>query len=106
MNTTELRVPAIEVRQTPSRLLYSCAIDGKHIPAFATVSRVHRDDGQLEGYQRPEVLSHIAEIRDYIESESPMIPNALVIAFDHRVRFEYTESAELLCGYARPGVLV
>jgi DGQHR domain-containing protein len=106
MKPNELRIPAIEVKQTPGRLLYSCAIDGKLIPTVATVSRVHRDDGRLEGYQRPEVLSHIAEIRDYIESESPMIPNALVIAFDDRVRFEPVISDESTCGYARHGVLV
>ena len=35
--------------------------------------------------QRPEVLSHIASIRRYLESEAPMIPNALVVAFDKRL---------------------
>src|SRR5205085_2239060 len=32
--------------------------------------------------------SHIAEIRRYLESPHPMIPNAVVVAFDSRVRFE------------------
>jgi DGQHR domain-containing protein len=83
-----LRVPAIEVRQSPGKVLYSFAIDGKQVHRFATVSRIRRtDDGGLIGYQRPEVLSHIAEIRDYIESASPMVPNAIVIAFDSRVKF-------------------
>ena len=68
--------------------LYSFAIDGKQLPRFAAVSRIHRDDdAEIEGYQRPEVLSHIASIRRYLESETPMIPNALVIAFDKRVQF-------------------
>ena len=85
----ELRLPALEVRQGPSRTLYSFAVDGKQLPLFATVSRVHRDDkAEIHGYQRPEVLSHIASIRRYLESEEPMIPNALVIAFDKRVTFE------------------
>jgi DGQHR domain-containing protein len=105
MKGNELRVPAIEVRQSPDRLLYSFALDGKLIPSFAAISRVHRRDAQLEGYQRPEVLAHIAEIRDYLESESPMIPNAVVIAFDKRVRFESTGEAGAL-SYARHGILV
>src|SRR3954447_11511543 len=85
----ELRLPAIEVRQGPNRTLYTFAVDGKQLPSFATVSRVHRDDNaEIQGYQRPEVLSHIASIRRYLESNDPMIPNALVIAFDKRVRFE------------------
>lgn len=84
----ELRLPAIEVRQGPGRVLYTFAVDGKLVPQFATVSRVRRSDvGMLNGYQRPEVLSHIAEIRNYLESEAPMLPNAAVLAFDSTVRF-------------------
>src|SRR5687768_16162440 len=54
------RVPAIEIRQGPRRLLYSFAVDGKLLPKFTTISRVRRDEAStLFGYQRPEVLSHI-----------------------------------------------
>lgn len=87
-NSKSLRLPALQVRQAKGRTLYAFAIDGKVLPSVATVSRVRRSDGDLEGYQRPEVLSHIAEIRDYLESESPMIPNAIVVTFDKRVKFE------------------
>src|SRR5262245_12875734 len=41
---TELRLPALEVRQGPKRTLYSFAVDGKDLPSFTTISRVHRDD--------------------------------------------------------------
>lgn len=102
---SELRIPAIEVRQGESRVLYTFAIDGKLVPRFATVSRVRRsEDGLLSGYQRPEVLSHISEIRNYVESESPLIPNAIVIAFDSRVRF--IPNGQSTTGYSRPGELV
>lgn len=84
----ELRVPALEIHQG-QRALYTFAVDGKSLARFATVSRIRRnDDAKIEGYQRPEVLAHIASIRKYIESDQPMIPNALVVAFDSRVRFE------------------
>lgn len=89
MVATEIQVPAIEVRQGVDRILYTFAIDGKLIHDFAAISRIRReDDNKISGYQRPEILSHIAEIRNYIESVSPMIPNAVVVAFDSRVRFE------------------
>lgn len=85
----DLRVPALEIHQGPTRTLYSFAVDGKQLPLFATVSRVHRDgNSEIHGYQRPEVLSHIASIRRYLESDAPMLPNALIIAFDKRVTFE------------------
>lgn len=57
------------------------------------------------GYQRPEVLSHIAEIRVYLESLNPMIPNSVVVAFDLTVRFEATELASPVA-YSRVGTLV
>jgi DGQHR domain-containing protein len=86
---TILSLPALEVRQGDGSTLYSFAVDGKQLALFTTISRIHRDDdSEIQGYQRPAVLSHISAIRRYIESESPMIPNALVIAFDKRVQFE------------------
>ena len=100
-----LRIPAIQVEQTPGRFLYSFAVDGKLIPSFAVVSRLHRTDGDLGGYQRPEVISHIAEIRDYLNSDRPMIPNAVVIAFDDRVTFESDSSSSNDDAYTRFGTL-
>lgn len=105
--SSELQLPAIEVRQGPGHLLYTFAVDGKLIPSFSTISRIHRNgDKQIEGYQRPEVLSHIAEIRNYLESETPMIPNAVVIAFDPRVRFEPAPVVKDETTYTRTGILV
>ena len=49
----------------------------------------------MQGYQRPEALKHIASIRRYLESDDPMIPNALVIAFDERVKFEPLKQTQL-----------
>jgi DGQHR domain-containing protein len=102
------RVPAIEIKQGPRRLLYSFAVDGKMLPAFTTVSRIRREDeaGTLFGYQRPEVLSHIGEIRRYLESADPMVPNALVVAFDQRVRFEPFEDSQFDTDYSRAGTLI
>jgi DGQHR domain-containing protein len=106
-NQNEIRLPALEVRQGPERVLYSFAVDGKLLPEFATISRVHRDpDHEIQGYQRPEVLSHIAEIRTYLESERPMIPNSIVVAFDRRVRFEASDVQPLGPGYSRVGTIV
>jgi DGQHR domain-containing protein len=84
-----LRLPALKVRQGSTRTLYSFAVDGKLLAQLTTISRVRRGERLgIEGYQRPEVLSHIAEIRSYLESEQPMVPNAVVVAFNQSVRFE------------------
>jgi len=100
-----LSVPAIEFRQGGGRKLYSFAIDGKLLHSFCTVSRVSRQGTEtLTGYQRPEVASHISQIRDYLESESPILPNAIVVAFDGTVRFHPHQGIPKT-GYSRQGTL-
>lgn len=101
-----LRLPALEVQQGPQHRLYMFAIDGKRLPEFTTVSRVRREDGVLDGYQRPEILSHVNAIRSYIESEQPMIPNAIVVAFDQRVRFEPDQGSSASDSTTRAGHLI
>ena len=107
MSLNNLRLPAIEVKQSSGKVLYSFAVDGKLITSFAAISRIRRENGkELNGYQRPEILNHIAEIRKYIESESPMIPNAVVIAFDSQVKFEPSENSNSESDYSRVGTLI
>ena len=99
-----LQVPALRISQSKGRELYSFAVDGKLLPKFATVSRVKREEkGEIQGYQRPEVVSHISGIRNYLESDSPMIPNAVVIAFDDRVKFKPAGKSD--CSYSTPGTI-
>lgn len=90
MAKRRLRLPALAIKQG-DRTLYSFAVGGKELPSFATVSRVHRDDGhELGGYQRPEAIAHIKAIKRYLESDDALLPNALVVAFDERVKFKRT----------------
>jgi len=89
---SSIKVPAIQFRQNEN-LLYTFIINGKKIPLFASIARIKRGEHQeLAGYQRPQVISHIGEIRHYLESQNSMIPNAIVIAFDERVKFIKTQS--------------
>lgn len=102
-----LLLPALEVRQNPSSVLYSFAVDGKVLPRFAATCRIKRNgQRELGGYQRPEMLAHIGEIRRYLETENPMVPNAIIVAFDGRVEFRAMESGLTNGGYSRIGTLV
>lgn len=87
-STEVLKLPAIAIQQGADRQIYAFAMDGKLLPKVAQIWRLGRDENQdLFGYQRPEVVSHIAEIRNYVESPDAMLPNAIVVAFDSSVRF-------------------
>jgi len=104
---TELRLPALEIRQGKNHRLYCFAVDGKILPSFTTISRIGRgDDSCIRGYQRPEVLSHIAEIRNYLESDNPIVPNAIVVAFDSRVRFQAAKNGEAHNEHSKPGAII
>jgi len=93
-----LQVPCIRFKQN-GRRLFSFVVDGKQIPEFATVPHVGRSltDGTLEGFQRPEVKSHINNIKVYLETgDKPIIPNALVMVFDKSPKFlPATENADV-----------
>lgn len=96
-----LRIPALAFRQGVNSDLYAFAIDGKRLNEIATIARVRRSgSGDLLGYQRPEIRRHVAAIRSYLESDAARLPNALVLAFDPRVRFEPSEGS---LGNLNPG---
>lgn len=80
-------VPAILINQNSGTPLYSFAIDGKLLSKLCAVSRIKRNENEIEGYQRPEILNHISEIKRYLESSQPLLPNAVVVSFDKRVIF-------------------
>ncbi|PCC66746.1 DGQHR domain-containing protein DpdB [Nannocystis exedens] len=101
-----LTVPAMEIRQSKGRKLYSFAVDGKKIHSFACISRLRRSSlAKLQGYQRPEVIAHVEEIRCYLESPSPMLPNGIIVAFDSRVKFKPAAGASFQTPYSRMGML-
>jgi DGQHR domain-containing protein len=102
----DLRLPCLRVMQG-DRALYSFAIDGKRLGSFAAVARVGRDeDAGIQGYQRPEVLKHIRGIQRYLEKPEALLPNAIVVAFDSRVRFEPIEGQSLDLDYSVAGTLI
>jgi DGQHR domain-containing protein len=93
--TESLKIPAIRFKQGRDRELYSFVVNGKDIPKFANIVRIGRDrenENEIFGYQRPEVFSHIKEIRRYLESSNPLMPNALVVAFESSVKFRPFDS--------------
>jgi DGQHR domain-containing protein len=107
MTDDGLRLPALEVTQAPRVTMYLLAVDGKRLGQFTTVARARRGGpgDQLLGYQRPWIHRHIEQIRSYLDSPGALLPNALTVAFDDRVRFEPLDTPAPV-SYARFGVLL
>ncbi|MFA4897329.1 MULTISPECIES: DGQHR domain-containing protein DpdB [Microbacterium] len=105
MSKQKIVLPAIRIRQG-NQFIFAFGVDGKQVHEFAAVSRVHRTDQTLAGYQRPEVLSHIRAIRRYLETDAALLPNAIVLAFDARVEFKALDADVADGAYSTVGHLV
>ena len=79
---------ATKLAQSDQTPLYQFALTSEEIATVADISRLSRDDtGKLLGYQRREVKKHVADITDYLNSEAPLFPHPLIVAFSSRVVF-------------------
>ena len=84
---TSLAFTAIAARQSPHHQVLSFAATAGDLARFASISRITRDkQGGLSGFQRPQIASHIGEIRSYLEKETAVLPNPIVVAFTDRVK--------------------
>lgn len=80
---------ALRIYQRSDVPLYVFGVDGRMIHQFAAVDFADRSaDGVLSGYQRSKVSAHISQIANYLMGDDAMLPNAVVLALDSRVRFE------------------
>lgn len=83
-----IRRRALCVTQDPKRPLYLFTLDGDELFQVSEISRIGRgQDGELLGYQRPEVKNHVRNIVEYLDSGRVLFPNALILALGDGVKF-------------------
>jgi DGQHR domain-containing protein len=83
-----MRIEALRIVQPSGREVFSFAATADVLLQITEIPHIARGgDDQLIGYQRPEVISHIGEIRRYLESEGAVLPNTIVVAFNNSVTF-------------------
>ena len=76
------RYKAIRANQADGHDVLSFAATPEEILSFSEIERVGRDDnGELRGFQRHQIASHIKEIRDYLGRSDAILPNAVIVAF-------------------------
>jgi len=80
---------AIRAIQSPGHIVLCFSASAEEIRKIATIERITRDEsGLLSGFQRPQIASHIQEIKDYLNRDDAVLPNPIVIAFTDNVSVE------------------
>ena len=103
---TVLERRATRLEQSQLMPLYQFALTSREIAAVADISRLSRDDsGKLLGYQRPEVKKHVAEITDYLNSEAPLFPHPIIVAFSSKVEFTSSRGRRVHDGVSTAGMI-
>lgn len=104
--TRVLERRATRLEQNALMPLYQFALTGAEIAAVADISRLSRDDtGKLLGYQRPEVKKHVADITEYLDSDAPLFPHPLIIAFSSKVEFTCSRGTRVHDGVSTAGMI-
>jgi len=98
---------ATRLAQSDRTPLYQFALTSAEIGAVADISRLSRDEsGKLVGFQRPEVKKHVGEITEYLDSEAPLFPHPLIIAFSSQVTFTSSRGLRVHDGVSTAGTIV
>lgn len=89
----KLTFRAIRARQSESHEVLTFAAKAGEIKRFADIDHAGRtEDGTLKGFQRPQIASHIKDIRHYLSHKDAVLPNPIVVAFTRGVRVTDVES--------------
>lgn len=80
---------AVRAHQTDDHFVFSFAAKPSDVLDFSEIERVGRgEDGQLKGFQRHQISTHIKEIRDYLRRDDALLPNAVIVAFIDGVKIK------------------
>jgi len=77
----------VVARQSDQHKVITISARASEVFAFASIARAGRsENGRLEGFQRPQVASHIREISEYLKAPDAVLPNSVVVGFVEGVK--------------------
>ncbi|MCY1646672.1 DGQHR domain-containing protein DpdB [Caulobacter sp. SL161] len=83
-----LSVRALRTRQAAGLDVFAFFVRGDEVMKIADISRLHRDENQLRGFQRKEIKSHVSEIAEFLKKGEVLFPNAIILALSKEVAFK------------------
>jgi DGQHR domain-containing protein len=104
--TAVLRRRALKIVQDPDHPLFLFSLSGSELLQIAEISRISRsNEGNLIGYQRPEVKQHIQNIVEYLNNGKVVFPNSIILALSSQVTFKESRGPKVDEGFAVAGTL-
>lgn len=101
-----LIVRTLMIKQDQKTTLFSFFLKGSEILEIADISRLKKSsEGELLGYQRGEVLRHVNEIAEYLNSDHVIFPNAIIMAMSSEVRFKQSRGPNYGNGDCLAGII-
>ena len=103
---------AVSPKQTEVAKVFAFSAAASEIFQFSTIDRISRDEeGNVKGFQRPQVSNHIREIREYLQKDDAILPNSIVVAFTSGVNVSETSlkgisEINITTGDTPPGLIV
>jgi len=89
--------PAITAQQAANHDILVFAAGPKQVLDFAQIERAGRkDSGELKGFQRHQISSHIRDIRGYLSRDDALLPNAVIIAFLSGVTLHHQKGGRVI----------
>jgi DGQHR domain-containing protein len=83
-------VRALKSTQGEATDVYAFFLPGSDILNVADISRIGREDGELKGFQREGIKSHVKAIVDFLDSGPVLFPNAIILALSPEVEFKFS----------------
>jgi DGQHR domain-containing protein len=84
-----LTVRAVKTQQGDEVDVFAFFLPGPAVLEVADIARVHREEegGVLQGFQRPEIRSHVKQIADFLDHGPALFPNAIILALSPEIEF-------------------
>ncbi|MDA8637283.1 DGQHR domain-containing protein DpdB [Rhodospirillales bacterium] len=84
----EIVVRALRTQQRSGVNTYAMFLPGSAILEIADISRIERDDtGELRGFQRKGIRSHVQSIIEYLDQGDVLFPNAIILSLGTDLKF-------------------
>ncbi|MDO7413096.1 DGQHR domain-containing protein DpdB [Acinetobacter baumannii] len=103
-----ITVKALRTVQGDNFYIFAFFISAKDINQIADISRLKTtSNGELTGFQRPEIKAHIKGIIEYLDLQNIIFPNSIILALSPEIKFTLSRGVKKLddSGIAQSGTL-